>query len=200
MKVAVKPKEVRMGRVLGFVGWPCAGKDEAVEYLRHTFQAHRFGHSDFIRRLAVEQGNWSPKTEELSALFEAQAAELGYGWIAEHVSQAIIELWTQAPRTLVVVSGVRNLAEVQVYRDLGTFELVKIEADFVVRLERARSRQRLGEQGMTQRRFREIERLPGNANISELMALPGPVIVNNGRTKVDFLRALDRLIHQGGAA
>lgn len=188
-----------MGRVLGFVGWPCAGKDEAAEYLQSVHEAVRFGHSDFIRRLAAEQGNWSPQTQQLSALFEAQAAQHGYGWIAKQVSEAVIELWTREPRRLVVVSGVRNLAEVEVYRELSGFELVKLKADFEVRYQRWANRKRDGEgQDLSREALCAIEALPGNANIPDLIQIDGPVIINNGHNKRDFHLALDQLIHQGG--
>lgn len=186
-----------MGRVIGFVGWPCAGKDEAAEYLQKFHEAQRFGHSDFIRRLAAQDGNWSPTTDQLSAIFEAQAAVNGYGWIARQVHDAVIELWAHEPRRLVVVSGVRNLAEVEIYSELPGFQLVKLEADFNTRLARARKRQRIGERDLTTRRFREIEQLPGNANIPNLLAQSGSVIVNNS-TKREFHRALDQLVTKRG--
>lgn len=198
MVVAVKALEDAMGRIIGFVGWPCAGKDEAAEYLQKLHGAQRFGHSDFIRKLAAQGGNWSPTTDQLSALFEERAAAEGYGWIARQVQEAVIELWAREPRRLVVISGVRNLAEVEVYNDLHGFKLVKLEADFNTRLARARRRQRMGEQGLTSQRFREIEALAGNANIPDLLALDGHTIVNNGSTKSDFHRALDRLVSGRG--
>lgn len=183
-----------MGRVIGLVGWPCAGKDEAAEYLSRVHRAYRFGHSDFIRKLAGQQGNQNPTTDQLSAVFEEQAAIEGYGWIARQVQEAVIELRAREPRRPVVISGVRNLAEVKIYDELSGFQLVKLEADFDVRLARARGRQRIGERGLTSRGFREIEQLPGNANIPDLMKLDGPVIVNNGSNKREFHRALDRLV------
>lgn len=183
-----------MGYVFGFVGWPCAGKDEAAEYLQMVHGAHRFGHSDFIRKLAATQGNQDPTTDQLSAVFETQAAVNGYGWIAQQVKEAVIELWAREPRRLVVISGVRNLAEVEIYEELPDFQLVKLEADFRIRLARARARKRIGEQGLSHQRFRKIEQLPGNANIPVLMELPGSAIVNNSTSKCKFYRELDRLV------
>ena len=185
-----------MGRMFGFVGWPGAGKDEAADYLQSRYGARRFGHSDFIRTLAAQQGRQGIlPTADLSPIFEDQAAKEGYGWIACQVAKAIRELWVEKPETLVVVSGVRNLAEVEVYRELSGFQLVRLKAGFDVRCKRAQGRERLGEKGLTRSRFEAIERLPGNANIPALMELPGPVIVNNGADKLDFHRALDRLVH-----
>lgn len=184
-----------MGRIFGFAGWPSAGKDEAAEYLQKLHKARRFGHSDFIRKLAATQGITDPlPPDQLSPIFEAQAAIEGYGWIARQVKESIIELWAREPKTLVIVSGVRNLAEVEIYRELRGFQLVKLEADFDVRLARARGRQRIGERGLTSRSFREIEQLPSNANIPALMALDGPVIVNNSSSKRPFYRELDKLV------
>ncbi|MBI4592448.1 hypothetical protein HY733_03315 [Candidatus Uhrbacteria bacterium] len=183
-----------MGQILGFVGWPCAGKDEAAEYLVRAHGAYRFGHSDFIREHAAELGIEIRETYQLSALFETRAAAEGYGWIARIVSEYVLEIWMREPRALVVVSGVRNLAEVQVYRDLPGFQLVRLEADFEVRYPRWRGRQRPGEQGLTRDDLRALEALPGNANIPDLMALPGSTIVNNGNDKPTFYRELDALV------
>lgn len=188
-----------MGQVLGFVGWPCAGKDEAAEYLVRAHGAYRFGHSDFIRELAAELGIKIHQTSQLSALFETWAAAEGYGWIARIVSEQVLEIWSRKPRALVVVSGVRNLAEVQVYRDLPGFQLVRIEADFEVRYLRWLTRQRPGEQGLTREHLQAIEALPGNANLPDLMALPGPVIINNGNSKPIFFRELGQLVQHGGS-
>ena len=184
-----------MGRMFGFVGWPGAGKDEAADYLQSRYGARRFGHSDFIRTLAAKQGNLEPKPEDLSAIFEAQAAVEGYGWIARQVAASVKELWEKKPETLVVVSGVRNLAEVDEYRELSGFQLVRLKADFEVRFQRCYQRRKIGEMDLTRSRFEVLERLPGNANIPPLMELPGPVITNNGQNRLDFHRALDRLVH-----
>ncbi|TAL51097.1 hypothetical protein EPN81_00910 [Patescibacteria group bacterium] len=183
-----------MGQVIGFVGWPCAGKDVAAGYLQRVYGARRFGHSDTIRKLAAEQGNMSPTTQHLSAVFEAQAAVNGYGWIARKVRNAIEHLWLEKPDALVVISGVRNLAEVEIYREIEGFLLVKIEADFKVRLARARRLQEMGEKGLTRSRFQGIEQLPGNANIPDLMKIDGPTISNNGEKLAPFHSQLDQLV------
>lgn len=182
-----------MGKVLGFVGWPCAGKDEAAEYLEKVHGAYRFGHSDFIRRHATNLGIEIRESSQLSALFEARARAQSYDWIARIVSEQILEIWTRDPRTLVVISGVRNLAEVDVYRELSGFQLVRLVADFEVRFPRWRDRQRLGEEGLTREHLYAIEALPGNTNIPDLMTLPGPVVINNA-TRAEFHQALDRLV------
>lgn len=182
-----------MGKVLGFVGWPCSGKDEAAGYLEGVHGAQRFGHSDFIRAYAESLDIQIRHTSELSALFEERAAVEGYGWIAQQVSEVILELWCQAPRKLVVVSGVRNLAEVKIYNELTRFHLVKLEANFEVRYRRWRERPRPGEQMITRQEAIAIQNLPGNANIPQLMGMPGPTIVNEN-DKPAFYHALDQLV------
>lgn len=183
-----------MGKIFGIVGWPCAGKDLAAEHLVASHQAARWGHSDRIREYALARGIEIRETAQLSALFEERAAQEGYGWIAQIVAERVRALRKKDKKRLVVITGVRFLKEVEVYQALPGFRLVKLEADFKVRLARARRRQRMGERGLTSQRFREIERLPGNANIPDLMGLDGSVIVNNGSIKLDLYRALDRLV------
>lgn len=183
-----------MGKIFVIVGWPYAGTDLAAEYLVASYEAVRWGHSDRIREYAAQQGIEVIDTVQLSALFAERAAQEGYDWIAQIVAERVRALHKKDKKRPAVITGVRFLEEVEVYQALPGFQLVKIEADFPVRYRRACARQRLGERGLTPRRFRAIDALPGNAGIAELMALPGSVIVNNGHTKISFHRALDALV------
>lgn len=183
-----------MGKIFVIVGWPCAGKDLAAEYLVRSYEAVRWGHSDRIWEYAMARGTEIRDTVQLSALFAERAAQEGYDWIAQIVAQRVRALHKKDKKRPAVITGVRFLEEVEVYQALPGFQLVKIEADFPVRYRRACARQRLGERGLTPRRFRAIDALPGNAGIPELMALDGVVIVNNSSTKRELYRALDRLV------
>lgn len=187
-----------MGTIIGFVGWPCSGKDEAAGYLERVRGAQRFGHSDFIREHAKLLGIEIKKTEQLSVLFEERAAVEGYGWIAELVTARTLEVWSRDPKRLVVVTGVRHMGEVEVYRQFPGFHLVKLEADFEVRFPRWRKRPRSDGVKRTREGLRFIESLPGNANIPELMATPGITIINNGGDKPTFYLELDRLVTRLG--
>lgn len=184
-----------MGMVIGIVGWPCAGKDEASEYLQETHGAIRLGHSDRIRELASRQGIWNPKTSDLSALFEAEADHSGYGWIASRISELVLERWCQWDFTPVVITGVRNMEEVEVYSDLDGFQLVRIEANRRVRFERWCRRARAGDGPFTWEQFLAIEALPGNTNLPALMTVPAHVIVNNG-SLAGLYTALDELFDE----
>jgi len=189
-----KLEKDKMGRVLGLVGWPGAGKDLAAEYLQSSHNAVRWGHSDRIRELAVKRGVEIVDTSQLSALFEEQAAQEGYGWIAHNIAERVRDLRKRDKNRLVVITGVRFPEEVEVYKHFKGFKLVKIQADFNVRFRRTRDRQRLGERALTPSRFRAIEGLPGNAGIPVLMALPGTTIVNDGGVKTELYRSLDALV------
>ena len=183
-----------MTQILAFVGMPSSGKDTAGEHLVNTFGARWWGHSDQIRKLAFEQGLENVETSMLSRIFEEHARTNGNGWIAEEVKSAIEVFLSGHPKSLVVVTGVRFLEELQVYRGLDGFQLVRLEADFEMRFRRAHDRQRLGEQNLTRRRFREIEMLAGNANLSRLMQVPAHIIQNNEPNKLSFYRALEVLV------
>lgn len=183
-----------MGRLLGFVGWPCSGKDEAAGYLQGVRGAERFGHSDFIREYAAALGIQITHTSQLSAIFEARASAEGYGWIAELVTQRMLEVWAHDPRKLVVVTGVRNIGELEVYRKFPGFRLVKLEADFEIRYRRWCERPRSDGVERTRENLRAIEALAGNANVPQLMAMPGSIIINNGDDKPTFYLELDRLV------
>lgn len=185
-----------MGKIVGLVGYPYAGKDLAAEHLERSYEAVRWDHSDRIREYAAQQGIEVRDTAQLSALFVERAAVDGYDWIARIVAERVRTLRKKDKKRPVVITGVRFPEEVEIYQALSGFQLVKLDADFRVRYGRARAHQRLGEGALTPQRFRAIDALPGNARIAELMALPGAVIVNNSHAKLDLYRALDRLMKE----
>lgn len=176
-----------MNRVLGFVGWPCAGKDVAAEYLVARHAAVWWGHYDFIRTLAREHGISSPTFADLSALFEARASHAGHGWIARIVAGRVRVI------PMVVVTGVRNLAEVEIYRELPGFRLVKLQADRDLRFQRWCDHPRESDGSRTWEQFDAIEALDGNRNVPDVLALADRVVENNGSLE-DFHRALDALL------
>ncbi|MBI4437972.1 AAA family ATPase [Candidatus Uhrbacteria bacterium] len=181
-----------MSRVLGFVGWPCAGKDKAAEYLQRAYDAKWYGHSSFIWAL-TRSSTHAVTTSDLSALFEARASHAGYGWIAQAVREQVRRLWESDPHRPVIVTGVRNVEEVEVYRDLPGFQLVNLEADRDLRFRRLQARRRPGEADLTWNQFVTIEALPGNRNVPDVLALADRVVENNG-TPEDLYRALDALM------
>ncbi|MFA4845456.1 MAG: hypothetical protein WC654_02775 [Patescibacteria group bacterium] len=189
-----------MGQVLGFVGWPCAGKDVAAEYLRDRYGAVWHDHSNFIRALAHEHGVRSPSTTNFSFLFEARASHAGRGWIAQIVTDRTKALSQVEPCSIVVITGVRNLAEVEIYRELEGFQLVRLEADRALRFRRWCDQPRASNEprppaGLagTWEQFLSIEAFDGNANVPDVLALADSMVENNG-TPEELYRALDALM------
>lgn len=179
--------------VLGFVGWPCAGKDVAAEYFRRRYSAMWWGHSNFIRARAAEMKIESPTTDQLSALFEARASHQGHGWIARIVCDRVRKFREAEPETLVVITGVRNLDEVAQYRTLSGFKLVELRADRELRFQRWCERARPSDGQPTLSQFDAIEQLDGNRNVPDVLALTDRVVENNGSLD-DFYRALETLV------
>lgn len=182
-----------MSLVLGFVGWPCAGKDVAAEYLVGRYSAVWWGHSNFILALAREQGNHSPTTSDLSAIFEARAAHAGHGWIARIVCERVRKFRETEPETLVIITGVRNLDEVAAYRELSGFKLVELRSERELRFERWCARARESDGQCTQEQFDAIEQLDGNRNVPDVLSLADCVVENNG-SLTDFHLTLDALL------
>lgn len=182
-----------MSLVLGFVGWPCAGKDVAAEFFKARHNAMWWGHSNFIRARWSEMGIESPTTDQLSALFEARASHQGYGWIARIVTDRVEALRRSEPERLVVMTGVHNLDEVEMYRELENFRLVSLVADRETRFRRWCDRPRASDGSRTWEQFLAIEALDGNRNVPDVLALADRVVENNGSLE-DFHRALETLV------
>lgn len=182
-----------MSLVLGFVGWPCSGKDAAAEYFKARHNAMWWGHSNFIRARASEVKIESPTTDQLSALFEERASHQGYGWVARIVCERVRKFREMEPETLVVITGVRNLDEVAMYRELSGFMLVELRADRELRFQRWCQRARPSDGPRTIEQFDTIEQLDGNRNVPDVLAVADVVVENNG-SLAEFHEALDALV------
>ncbi|MBI2077184.1 MAG: flagellar hook-basal body complex protein FliE [Euryarchaeota archaeon] len=127
-------------RVLAFTGMPGAGKSEAVEEARRRgLPVVSMG--DFVRA-AVREQRLEPTDENVGRVATAMRKEHGPDYWAQRTADRIEREWKDRP--LVVIDGVRTLAEVKAFRArLGSaFHLVAIDAPFEVRAERLRLRGR----------------------------------------------------------
>lgn len=157
--------------VIGLCGATGAGKDAAARYFEQTHWSAAFKHSEYLRRTLRRHG--VPELPaNLSALFEANASVLGRTWVARetladvlaHLHLVRLNVHPNAERTgPVVVNGIRNLAEVELYRAAFVrqdFRLVAIVAPRPLRFERVRNRgERENERDLSFRDFLAIEQL-----------------------------------------
>lgn len=145
-------------RVVAFTGMPGAGKSEAVaEAKRRGLPIVSMG--DFVREAVKSQG--LPGTDEnLGRIATQMRQEKGADYWAQRTCDHILDQYQGEP--LVIIDGVRTLAEIDVFRRrLGaSFHLVAITVSDAVRAQRLIERQRTDDPAdlkkMEQRDKREI--------------------------------------------
>ncbi len=127
-------------RVVAFTGMPGAGKSEAVaEAKRRGLPIVSMG--DFVRQAVKSQG--LPGTDEnLGRIATQMRKEKGADYWAQRTCDNVLD--DHQDEGLVIIDGVRTLAEIEVFRRrLGTsFHLVAITVPDAVRAQRLIERQR----------------------------------------------------------
>jgi len=143
-------------KVIAFVGMPGAGKSEAAAVAREMgLPVVVMG--DVLRR-EVQNRGLPPTDENIGAVANQLRQEEGMDAIAR---RCIPEIGALKAR-IVVIDGIRGIAEVEAFRKAfgEDFVLVKIDAPFELRLDRLRRRMRSDDQGtaawLQQRDGREL--------------------------------------------
>jgi dephospho-CoA kinase len=127
-------------RVVAFTGMPGSGKSEAVaEAKRRGLPIVSMG--DFVREAVRSQG-LAGTDENLGRIATQMRRDHGADYWAQRTCDRVMDTYQDAP--LVIIDGVRTLAEIEVFRRrLGTsFHLVAITVPDAVRAERLTKRQR----------------------------------------------------------
>lgn len=176
------PKEV-----IGIVGPISAGKDEAGNYIARKLNIPSFQISSPLKKICMDSGI-EPTRDNLIALGTKLAGEHGDGYLAEYILEHMPEK--------AVITGIRQLGQIDVLRSESRLILISIEADPTIRFERVRRDNKLGE-ATTLEEFIMKERMensPPNAQrLFECMELADYHIMNEG--SLDELYAqIDKII------
>lgn len=173
-------------RIFGFTGLMASGKGAAASYFQTRYGATTFRFStilrDILKRLSITENR-----ESLARLSEVVRQAFGDDILAQAMAHDAAT--TTAP--LVIVEGIRRIADLTYLRKLPNFVLVAIEADAHVRYERLIKRgENAGEQSKTWEEFQKDQALSTELTIAEVLNLADEHINNNGtpqelETKLD---------------
>lgn len=165
--------------VVGLVGYAGAGKSTVANALVNGFGAARFRHSDLLRKVADTFG-WPCDALTLGRVWKGLSREFGEAMMADRVC-ALLAASCPGTNRLAVVDGIRILAEIDRYRALEDFVLVKVRAGQSDRFERVRDRgEKDGERGMTREEFLAIEESLAYRDMRVIMEMPGHDLVTDG--------------------
>lgn len=180
-------------RVIGICGQPSAGKDMAAEYLVTRGFVH-ISNGDRIREDMKQEG-----------LPLDRASMREYSVRKRRAAGAAYPVTEICPLVAgdTVLTGFRNTAEVKYAKEFfgADFFLLSLEAPFEIRYERARARNRTGD-NITIEAFRAQEEAERSNNsdaheVDKVIALADAHLVNAGQPAELFAR-LDALFGLGG--
>jgi len=162
--------------IIAIAGTNGAGKDEAASYFAQKGFVH-LSLSEVIREHARALGQ-EPTRALLQKLGNQLRAEHGDAYLAKRALQKACG----APN--LVITSIRNLAELEPVRNTDGFKLLFIDAPAELRYERTRGRGRPGE-GLTFQEFlaleeKELRAGAGRQNIEALRQAANAVVTNDG--------------------
>ena len=117
--------------ILGFVGLPASGKGTAAEYLKTKYGANTFRYStmlwDLLTRLYLE-----PTRDNLIKMSECVREKFGEDTMAKVITKDV----ENSQNKLIIVEGIRRMADIEYMDKLPNFILVEIFADIEKRYKR----------------------------------------------------------------
>lgn len=175
--------------IIGFTGLMASGKDAAKKYLEEKYGAESFRFSsimrDVLKRINVEMSRTN-----LSAVSLCLRQTFGEDLFAKVIASDA----QNATSDIVVVDGVRRLADIAHLSKLAGFHLVAIEADPKIRHERLVKRgENVGESEKTYEQFIADHQAETELTIPEVMS-KADLVINNDGSFDDLYKQIDELV------
>lgn len=162
--------------IIGLVGHIACGKEAVKKYIAQKYNTKdcKFSTSlrDIVKRLDIPESR-----ENLQKLSTILRASFGEDLLAKTIAADALKLDSE----IVVVDGVRRMADIKYLKELLNFHLIKIEVDPKIRYERMKSRnENAGDKDKTYEQFLADENNESEKEIPIVMDFAKININNNG--------------------
>lgn len=177
--------------ILASVGEIASGKGVFVDYLKQKFSANSYKFStplrDVLDRLFLGQSR--ENMQNLSFILRNQFGQ-------DVLAKVIADDVKNDEGGVVLVDGVRRVADIKYLKELENFYLVHITADPQIRYERVVSRaENPGDKRKTFEEFLEDEKVETELTIKEVIKQADFTVENNG-TLEEFYERIDELLEK----
>lgn len=177
--------------IIGFSGLMASGKDAAKKYLEEKYQAESFRFSSIMRDV-LKRINIEMSRPNLSAVSLCLRQTFGEDLFAKVIANDA----NNANSEIVVVDGVRRLADIAHLSKLSGFHLIAIEAKPEIRHERLVKRgENVGESEKTFAQFIADHQTETELTIPEVMS-HADFIINNDGSFEDLYKQIDELVEK----
>ncbi len=179
--------------IFGFVGLISCGKGTAAKYLAEKYNAstHRFSTSlrEVLHRLYLEESR-----DNLVNLSECLRETFGQDLLAKIITKDAFN----DEKEIVIVEGIRRLADIKYLSELPNFILVEISAEPKTRYERLIKRgENADDNSKTYEEFLADHQKPTEVTIAAVVELAKEHLDNNGSAE-DLQKQIDELIGKYG--
>lgn len=165
-----------MKKIFGFVGRGGTGKGTASDYLVKKYNAGYYRYSAILQQL-TDRLYLEPTRDNLIRMSEAVRREFGEDTLARVISRDV----ENDSARIVVVDGIRRLADIVYLQKLPGFILVNITAEPKIRLTRIRARaQKPDDAAKTLEQFLADEQRSTEKSIDEVIGHAEIILDNNG--------------------
>lgn len=177
--------------IIGLVGQIAAGKGTVAEYLENKYNARTYRFSTILRDV-LNRLHCEITRSTLQSVSTALRSVLGEDLLAKVITEDV----KQDSNDIIVVDGIRRMADIKYLKDLENFILIKIIADPKIRYERLI--QRTENSGDTQKTYEEFladQLKEADAEIPAVMQTAQEELNNDGNFE-ELYQQIEKLINK----
>lgn len=182
---------MRNKKIIGLVGQIAAGKGTVAEYLQNNYQAKTFKFSTALRDV-LERLHLDISRENMQDISTLLRQRFGEDILAKVMANDVKNDNTE----IIVVDGIRRMADIKYLMELENFVLVSIEADPKIRYERLIKRnENAGDENKTYEDFLKDQNKEADAEIPQVMK-NAKAITNNDSNFEELYKQIDKIIKE----
>jgi dephospho-CoA kinase len=175
--------------IIGLVGQIAAGKGTAAKYLENKYQAsvHRFSTilRDVLKRLHLEINR-----QNLQNLSTVLRKNFGEDILAKVISEDV----RNDPNKIIVIDGIRRLADIKYLKKLSAFKMIRIVANPEIRYQRLINRgENEDDKKKTYKEFLAEQKKEADAETPRVMA-EAEIEINNDKSLTELHDQIDKIV------
>jgi dephospho-CoA kinase len=181
-----------MGKIiLASVGQIASGKGVFVDYIKEKFNSNSYKFSTPLRNILDRIGEEQSREnmQDLSTILRERFGQ-------DLLAKIIVKDAQEDSQEVVLVDGVRRVADIKYLKELEGFYLINVQADEKIRYERIKSRgENPGDKEKTWEEFQKDAQAETEVSIREVAEQASFTIENNGSLE-EYHNQIEKIINE----